>query len=94
MRTELAYRMLVTLLFVSEQWGVLTAKNYTQPYKVDFVLAFPVTCYIVITKVINATEQDDASFGDICVNTYTKSYFYARNGRQKVLPGIYVALGY
>ena len=75
------------------QWGVLAAKNYTQPYKVDFALAFPVTCYIVITKVINATEQDDASFGDICVDTYTKSYFYARNGRQKVLPGIYVALG-
>ena len=75
------------------QWGTINASNYITSRKITFSIAFRSTCYAVITKVKNATEQDDATFGDICVDTYTVTHFYARNGRQKDLPGMYIAIG-
>lgn len=71
----------------------MATQNYTTQRRITFGLAFPSACYIVITKSYKVTEQDDSTYGDIGVNTFDKTGFYARNGRQKDLPGMYFALG-
>ena len=76
-----------------QQWGLMATQNYTTQRRITFGLAFPSACYIVITKSYKVTEQDDSTYGDIGVNTFDKTGFYARNGRQKDLPGMYFALG-
>ena len=75
------------------QWGLMATQNYTTQRRITFGLAFPSACYIVITKSYKVIEQDDSTYGDIGVNTFDKTGFYARNGRQKDLPGMYFALG-
>ena len=71
----------------------MATQNYVTQRYITFGLAFPSACYIVITKSCKVTEQDDSTFGDIGVNTFDKTGFYARNGRQKNLPGMYFAVG-
>ena len=75
------------------QWGLMARQNYTTQRRITFGLAFPSACYIVITKSYDVTAQDDSTYGDIGVNTFDKTGFYARNGRQKDLPGMYFAVG-
>ena len=73
MRTELAYRMLVTLLFVSEQWGNAGSNNGS--VDVTFPISFTKAVYqIQLTYNSNSYENPTYEIKDTKSFTYWSKY--------------------
>lgn len=77
MKAELSYRLLVTLLFASEQqWGAWSG-NFTSTSTVTFPIAFS-TCYSVVLTGLYNSSGSAYNDGDAHVMTISASQFTAK----------------